>query len=134
MNKFELNLKNGMVVSSSLQEDEVSTLPGVHPRDIGNGYTWYWLPAIEINDVNVVFGFSFLNGSLKDINVSLSNPDLYGGSWDDFSEIKEKLRAKHTQEWLAQIGCNVGTYPWGSVWAGYDGKGGFGHAVIRYSS
>ena len=134
MKKFELDLNNGMVISAELQEAEVSALPGVHPRDIDNDYTWYWLPAIEINDLKVVFGLSFLEGSLKDINVSLSNPELYGGSWDDFSEKKEKLRAKHTEEWLTQIGYKVGTFPWGSVWAGYDGKGGFGHAVIRYNS
>lgn len=134
MQKFELDLKNGMVISSALREDEVSALPAVHPRDIGDGYIWYWLPVIEFNEVNVVFGFSFLEGSLKDINVSLSDPELYGGSWDDFSEKKEKLRAKHTEEWLAQLGYKVGTFPWGSIWAGYDGKGGVGHAVIRYNS
>tara|TARA_R110001592_G_C12624293_1_gene698379 strand:- start:80 stop:484 length:405 start_codon:yes stop_codon:yes gene_type:complete len=134
MQKFELELKNGMVISSALREDEVSALPAVHPRDIGNGYIFYWLPVIEFNEVNVVFGFSFLNGSLRDINVSLSNPELYGDNWDDFSEKKEKLRAKLTEEWLSQLGYKVGKFPWGSIWAGYEGKGGFGHAVIQYNS
>ena len=134
MRKFELDLKNGMKISSSLGEEEVSALPAVHPRDIGNGYIWYWLPAIEFGGVSIIFGFSFFEGLLKDINVSLSNPELYGGNWNDFSEEKEQLRAKHTEEWLAQLGYKVGTFTWGSIGAGYDGKGGFGHAVIRYNS
>lgn len=134
MKKFELDLKNGMVISSALREGEISALLGVYPRYIDSGYTRYWLPAIELNDATVVFGFSFFKGLLKDINISLLNPELYGGSWDDFSEKKEKLRAKHTEEWLARIGYKTGTFPWGSVWAEYDGKGGIGHAVIRYDS
>lgn len=134
MTKFEVELNNGLKISSNLKEGDVSSIPNVHPRDIGNGYIWYTLPATEIDQLQVVFGLCFFNGELRDINVSISNPELYGGSWNDFSEAKEKLRAKHTEEWLVNRGHKVGEFSWGSVWAGYDSKGGFGHAVVRYNS
>lgn len=134
MSKFEIELKDGLKISSSLMEKDISIIPEAHPRDIGNGYVWYSLPPAEIDSLQVVFGLCFYEGELRDINVSLSNPELYGGSWNDFSEAKEKLRAKHTEEWLSKRGYKVGTFAWGSVWAGYDSKGGFGHAVVRYNS
>lgn len=134
MTKFEIKLPNGIVLSSELTEGVVSKLPDVQPREIGNGYVWYLLPTFEIDAVQVVFDLCFWEGNLKDINLSLSNPDLYGNSWNDFSEAKETLRAKHTEKWLASKGYSVGKYTWGSVWAGYDGKGGVGHAVVRYNS
>ena len=134
MDKFEIELNDGIRISSVLKEKDVSTLPNVHPRDIGNGYVWYWLPAVELDNLQVLFGLCFFSGELRDINVSLSNPDLYGGSWNDFSEEKEKLRAKHTEQWLAKRGYKTGTFQWGTIWAGYDSKGGFGHAVVRYNS
>lgn len=134
MEEFHIEISEGLNISSNLAEEEISSIPSVHSRDIGNGCTWYWLPVTDIDDLQIVFGVCFFNGVLKDISISLSNVELYGGSWDDFSKSKEELRAKDTEKWLSNRGYKTGSYSWGSVWAGYDGKGGFGHAVVRYNS
>lgn len=86
MNKFEIEWNQEIKIFSNLKEGDISAVPNVHPRDIGNGYVWYWLPAVEIDNLQVVFGLYFFAGEVRDINVSLANPDLYGGSWNDFSE------------------------------------------------
>jgi hypothetical protein len=134
MTKFEIDTSEGIKISSDLNDEDVSSIQNVHPRDIGNGYVWYWLPPTAIDNLNVVFGVCFFEGKLQSVNISLSNPEIYGGGWDDFSEAKEKLRAQHTAEWLAKRGYKLGEFDWGSIWSGYDSKGGFGHAVVRYNS
>ncbi|WP_188151475.1 hypothetical protein [Teredinibacter waterburyi] len=134
MKEFEIELNNGINIPPRLSEATVSKMEGVHPGDIGNGNVWYWLPENEIDGLKIIFGFCFNIGVLKSINVSISNPEIYGGSWDDFDEAQEKRRAKDTENWLGSRGYAVGNYPWGSVWAGYEGKGGFGQSVVRFIS
>ncbi|GEM_PF-3600779 len=131
--KFRLDLKNGLILSSELSESEVVVIPDVNIRDMKNGYIWYALPPVEMNGEKIVFNLCFFQSKLQSVNVSIANPELYGGSWNDFSEDKEKLRAKDTEKWLSNIGYKTGKYSWGVIWAGYDSKGGFGHAVVRYA-
>ena len=131
--EFKLELKNGITICSALPESEVAIVPGVNKRDIKNGYVWYAFPPIEINGGQVVFNLCFFQSKIQSLNISISNQEKYGDSWNDFSEAKEKLRAKDTEKWLSNIGHKVGKYSWGEIWAGYDSKGGFGHGVVRYA-
>ncbi len=75
----------------------------------------------------------FHNSVLELISFCVVDPGLYGKSWDDWSEEKEKLCAKHTGEWLVSNGYKIGKFSWGEVWVGYDSKGGSGHGSIRYN-
>ena len=131
--KFKLELQNGVTIHSDLPESEVAMIPDVNQRDIKNGYIWYAFPPIELNEEKVIFNLCFFQSKIQSLNISLSNLEKYGGGWNDFSEDKEKLRAKDTEKWLSNIGYKVGKYSWGEVWAGYDSKSGFGHAVVRYA-
>lgn len=133
MDEFKIDLLNGITISSSLSEADVANVPEASTRDMKNGYTWYALPPIEINGETIVFDICFFESKIQSINISISNADKYGGGWNDFSEAKEKLRAKDTEAWLSKIGYRTGKHSWGEVWAGYDSKGGFGHAVVRYA-
>lgn len=133
MQKFRLDLKNGLTLLSELSELEVSVYQDVHKRDMGNGYVWYSLLPVEMNGEKIVFNLCFFGAKLQNVNISLTNPELYGSSWNDFSEDKEKIRAKDTEKWLANIGYKTGKYAWGEVWAGFDSKGGIGHAIVRYA-
>jgi hypothetical protein len=130
--EFRLDLKNGITLGSELSESEVSLMSDVNQRDMKNGYVWYALPPVEVIGEKIVFDLCFFKSKIQSLNMSISNPEKYGGSWSDFSERKEKLRAKDTEMWLSNIGYQVGKYSWGEIWAGYDSKGGFGHAVVRY--
>lgn len=131
--EFKLELKNGIILCSDLSESEVAIVPDVNQRDIKNGYIWYAFPPIELKGEKVAFNLCFFQSQIQSINISLSNPEKYGGGWNDFSEAKEMMRAKDTEKWLSSIGHKVGKYTWGEIWAGYDSKGGFGHAVVRYA-
>ena len=57
---------------------------------------------------------------------------LYGTSWGDWSQEKEQLRARHTEDWLRTMGHPTGTFAWGEVWAGYDPKAASGGGGVRY--
>lgn len=133
MRKFELKLSNGIRISSSLKESDVLAIADADFQSYGNGYVMYSLPPIEFDDVDLIFGLTFLKAEQKYISLSLSNPELYGKGWSGFSETKEKLRAKHTGEWLLKNGYNAGTFSWGSIWVGFDAKAGTGQAIVRYS-
>ncbi|MCC2607026.1 hypothetical protein [Planctobacterium marinum] len=133
MQKFRLDLENGLILSSDLSESKVAVIPDVNKQDMENGYIWYALPLIEINGEKIVLNLCFFQSKLQSVNISISNPELYGTSWSDFSEDKEKLRAKNTEKWLSDIGYSTGKYSWGEIWAGYDSKGGSGHAVVHYA-
>src|SRR5690554_1669471 len=96
--EFKLELKNGITICSALPESEVAIVPGVNKRDIKNGYVWYAFPPIEINGEQVVFNLCFFQSKIQSLNISISNQEKYGDSWNDFSEAKEKLRAKDTED------------------------------------
>ena len=68
------------------------------------------------------------------MSFAASNPELYGANWSEWSEQKEQLRARETEAFLQHLGYPQGEYDWGSVWAGYDSKGGSGRATIKYKN
>ena len=133
MQEFSIELPSGITISSVVTETEVSAQPDVNKRDMGNGYVWYTFPESEIESEIVIFSLCFFEGAIQSLSISLSNPELYGGGWDEFSETKEKARAKDTEKWLSSIGYKTGKYSWGEIWVGYDSKGGFGNAVVQYA-
>ena len=133
MQEFKLDLPNGITISSVLSETEVSVLSDVNKRDMKNGYVWYSFPSTEVKGKKISFELCFFEGVIQSINIAMLNSELYGGGWNDFSETKEKKRAKDTEKWLSSIGYKIGKYSWGEVWAGYDSKGGSGCGVVRYA-
>ncbi|MEW8439689.1 MAG: hypothetical protein AB2689_16195 [Candidatus Thiodiazotropha taylori] len=133
MEKFTVKLPDGIVISSELKEEDISSVREVKKHDMKNGYVWYYLPAVELHNENIVFSLCFYNGTIDSLNISIFNPELYGHGWNDWSEEKEKACAKDTESWLLSIGYRTGKYSWGEIWAGYDSKGGSGHAGVRYA-
>jgi hypothetical protein len=130
---FTLNIKNSITISSELSESEVSAIPDVNVRDIKNGYVWYALPAITISGQPTIFNLCFFNKKIRSLNISLSNQEKYGGSWSEFSESKEILRAEDTENLLYELGYKTGKFSWGEICCGCDAKSGSGYAVVRYA-
>lgn len=100
--------------------------------DMGTGWVWVRLPAFQDGDVLVAASLGFHRGTLEQISLSDAS-SKFGSSWNDWSEEQEQLRAASIGGWLKNRGYPPGQYSWGSVWAGYDQKGAFGSAGVRYA-
>lgn len=130
--EFILNHPLGFTISKELKENEISSNYKFEKDDMGNGYVWYDVPETEILGKTLIFRMCFYNGTLDFLSFALVDPELYGKSWDDWSEEKEILCASHTREWLEKNGYKIGKFNWGEVWTGYDPKGGLGGGGVRY--
>jgi hypothetical protein len=133
MNSLEFTLDHpcGIRISRKLLESDVNALKGVAKKDMGTGYIWYSLPVSDVGSDNISTSLCFHRGMLDSVIFAVSDPSL-GNSWADWSEAKERERAKRTERWLFALGYSVGTYEWGEIWAGFDAKGGSGGGGIRY--
>ncbi|WP_038165120.1 hypothetical protein [Verrucomicrobium sp. BvORR106] len=129
--EFSMEHPRGLRIHRKLGEFEAALLNGVERHDMKTGYVWYYLKDEATNPGRLNVGLCFFNGTLKIVSLSVRDEDL-GTSWDDFSEETEHLRAARTEAWLAEHGFPTGEHAWGSIWAGFDAKGGYGSAVIRY--
>jgi hypothetical protein len=130
---FVLRHPCGLRIAQDLPEAEVRSIDGVLTRDMRTGYIWYDLPESEIAGQVVGMSLCFFEGKLWHLNVAVVNEELFGGSWADWTEQKERDRAEATRRWFADVGYAVGTYPWGIVYADTDMKTGDGGGGIRFS-
>ena len=134
--KFELLHPVGLRISRSLTEDALLSFfrqGQLERTDMQTGWVWYRLPTFAEFDLVIGVSLGFNSGALEQISLSDTHPK-YGTNWSSWSEERELVRAEQIGSWLADQGFAAGTYPWGSIWAGYDAKGGFGHAVVRYAA
>jgi hypothetical protein len=132
---FKLNHPCGVCLSRALTEDALlAALPGaaLSRRDMRTGWVWYTLPTLHDGDNVIGVGLGFNRGSLEMISLTDTDP-RFGNNWNEWSEDKERLRAKSTESWLNSKGIEVGSYSWGSVGAAFDAKGGHGSATVRFA-
>jgi hypothetical protein len=133
VSEFSLIHPAGLIVSRALGEEAFLALnPGSTHRDMGNGWVWYQLPTFMDAGVTVAVALGFNLGTLEQITLSDVDPK-YGSSWEDWSEKQEHLRAGAISAWLKDKGFPLGNYHWGTVWAGYDAKGGIGQGRVRFA-
>ena len=133
---FEFHLPAGLRISRHLNETElISTLPeaGASKTDMRTGWVWYRLPPFKEGEVIVGIGLGFNSGVLESVTLTDAHTK-YGAGWNEWSEEKERLRVASIGSWLASKGYTVGTFSWGSVWFGYDAKGGLGSASVQYAA
>lgn len=130
---FTFDHPSGLRISRDLRESDVASIDGVGRRDMGTGHVWYSVPSVASESSGILMSLCFRLGLLDSISIAASDADL-GSSWSDWSEEKERTRAKRTAAWLVAQGYMPGAFTWGEIWAGYDAKGSSGSAVIRYNS
>lgn len=123
----------GLRLDKGLLESVASAVDGVVVRDMRTGYVWYDLPEAHIAGKRIQVGLCFFERALHSIGFALSDP-LYGNSWAEWSESKERARAEATREWLESVGYPVGEYGWGIVYAAFDPRGGGGSGGVRFAS
>ena len=75
----------------------------------------------------------YFNGeTINSVHISLVDSE-FGAGWNDWSQEKEMKRKQANDQWLESHGLMPGKkYQWGTVWSGYDPKGGFSSVVISY--
>ena len=74
----------------------------------------------------------FFHGEdLKMVDFAHSDPK-FGTSWDDYSVEKEMNRKASHDQWLSACIGLQRAFPWGSVWSGYDERGGGSSIFVRY--
>jgi hypothetical protein len=135
-NEFEVHHPAGLSIGRALTEAAVSAAfagEALQREDMGTGWIWIGLPPFRDGEVLVAVSLGFNQCRLEHISLTDADP-RYGKSWDDWSEAQERLRGESIGRWLAGKGYPSGSYPWGTVWSGYDEKGAFGTASIRYAS
>jgi hypothetical protein len=133
---FEFDHSKALRISRRLSEAELtSVLPevGESKNDMRTGWVWYRLPPLKDGEVVVGITLGFSSGVLESITLTDIHAK-YGAGWNEWSEGKERLRAASIGSWLGSKGYPVGTYSWGSIWVGYDAKGGFGSALVQYAT
>ena len=132
MNEFKLKLPNGITLSPTLFERDLEYIKVKNVRNMHNGFVWYDLNPVDIDNKSITFSMCFFQGTIYSVTIAIHNPELYGNSWNDFTQEKEIARFKDTQSWLLSHGYEVGQYAWGNIWAGFDSKGGFGSVSVRF--
>jgi hypothetical protein len=128
MKSFLLQHPSGFSISAQFTEEDAAKSGQLTVKH-SNGYNWYSLPVWK--EPNFVIGLSlcFFYGKLVHVHLAAID-DAFGTSWDDWSEEKERLRIKKTNEWLEKNDLKAGTYDWGTVSCGYDRKADSGGAEI----
>ena len=130
---FALEHPSGVRLSRSLTEDVLlASLPSVksfksntHP-----GWAHYVLPTFQEGDCVISTVLTFNGGLLEEITFDDMNPQ-FGTGWSEWSKEKELSRAISIEGWLKSKGFAVGKHALGSIWAGFDDKGGHGSARVR---
>jgi hypothetical protein len=133
LSAFDLNHPSGVQLSRALTEDALLASlpsPASSRRDMLTGCVWYQLPTLQDGEYVMGVALGFNRGSLEIIHIADANPK-FGVDWNEWSEKKEQLRANNTESWLMSRGIVVGLHSWGSVWAGFDAKGGHGFATVH---
>jgi hypothetical protein len=132
--EFELQLPTGVCISRKLTEQALlASLPGIEDsrRDMCTGWVWYQLPPVSDGTVVVGISLGFNLGRLEMIQLTDSDK-TYGANWRQWSEEGERSRAESISRWLNAKGFPPGAYRWGAISAGFDPRGGFGSATVRF--
>ena len=95
--EFTFDHPSGLRISRDLRESDVASLDGVGRRDMGTGHVWYSVPSVASESNEIVMSLRFRSGLLDSISIAASDADL-GSSWSDWSEEKERTRAKQRQQ------------------------------------
>lgn len=130
--EFALLHPCGLHIQKELPELSAKSVAGVRARDMRNGYVWYHLPQAEIAGQTVAMSLCFCRGALELLSVAVVDPKPEGRSWSDSSAEEEKACAAATAQWLAALGCPVGKYAWGAVFAEIDPKTGDARGGVRF--
>lgn len=131
---LSLEINSTLTIHPLVNASNLELMDGLRVDDMYNGYCWYSFITSTSDHKEVSISICLHNDQFDSAHVALSNSDLYGSDWSDWTEEKQQKCAADTREWLSKKGFKPGDYDWGSLWCGYDAKSGSGHAVFRCNS
>ena len=92
-----------------------------------------WKLSSQFRSANINFWVAIFFHDQQLTMLSLMDDDpRFGTSWDDYSLEKEMERKASHDTWLTHCLASKRKFSWGSVWSGYDDRGGFSSIKIRY--
>lgn len=129
-----LELESGLVLSSALSRSQfLASSVGMASTALVRNEPWCSF-RFEAGAESVVLAVFFKSEVLESVRITVTDP-RFGTGWDDWSQEKEMQRKSANDQWLLAHGLTPGKqYAWGSVWSGFDPKGGSSSAVIRYAT
>jgi hypothetical protein len=129
-----LELESGLMLSPALSRSQFLASPvGLASTVLVRNEPWISF-RLEAAAENVVLAVFFKAEALESVDIAVIDP-RFGAGWDDWSQEKEMQRKAANDQWLLAHGLTPGKkYAWGSVWSGFDPKGGFSNAVIHYAT
>ena len=142
MRAGRIELDNGFILGAATSEAALlDALKGDARPLVHNGeHRSYLLPRVTLGGRTFTPTVYFRGQSLTAVQLSWFDPDTRGGSvWEDYSFEREHAIAAADASWLARYlggsGLSTETYrfAWGSIWSGFDEKGGFSSIIISYS-
>lgn len=139
-NPFELRHPSGLHIAPGLRESTLlDAYPAlvVQPRDprvapAGSDWTWRRLAPWSDGGFTVGIELAFLHGALRECLLFHYDDSRYGRDWSEWSERKERQRAKALRTWLAARGWQPGSHAWGEIWVGYEPRMGMGCGTVCY--
>lgn len=139
-NPFALRHPGGLHIACGLQEsmllhDHRALI--VEPRERleiqSSDWVWHRLTPWMDGGFRVGIELVFFQGALSECLLFHDDDSLYGRDWNEWSEDKERKRAKALRLWLASRGWAAGRYDWGDIWVGYEPRTGLGGGWVRYA-
>lgn len=127
-----ISLQSGTVLSKETTRDAFLRSPeGLKASVLVKNEAWCSF-KFAVPEESIVLAVFFKDELLESVQLCLTG-SAYGSSWQDWSEEKEMERKRANDGLLFKNGLVPGEkYSWGTVWSGYDSKGGFSSAVLRY--
>jgi hypothetical protein len=129
-----LELESGLVLSPALSRSQFLTSPAAIKSTILIRNEPWCSFRLEAAAEDVVLAVFFKGEVLESVHIAVID-SRFGAGWDDWSVEKETQRKEANDRWLLAHGLTPGEkYAWGSVWSGFDPKGGFSSVVICYAA
>lgn len=96
-------------------------------------HSWKLRQPVHSSGLDLLAVLWFHHQQLTMLSLMDADP-RFGTSWTDDSLEKERARQASHDAWLSRSLARQRNFPWGSVWSGYDDKGGFSSIVVRYAA
>jgi hypothetical protein len=136
-----IELGGGLTLDGGLTETTLlAATAGLARPLVHNGiYRSYLLPKTALNGRDFRPSVYFTDGRIVSVHLTWADPETDGGSaWESHSFDRERSIAEADATWLAATLDGVGsttatyTFEWGTIWSGFDDRGGFSSIVVRY--
>ena len=123
---------SGLIISKDTKLSDLEGVDFVDADSPNDDYRHFSIHDFNYEGITLSIGLLYQKGVLERIQLTFIDSELYGSGWSDYSEKRERRRAKDVERWLSTKGIKNGSYDWGEVWIGFEGKTPFGGAVISY--